>query len=67
MIQTQNNNCHSGRARSHQEKKGTADAEFNKEHAHCFFFYVKEVVHHEFVPTNTMVNSDFSCDVLRCL
>jgi hypothetical protein len=33
-------------------------AQFNKEHAHCFF-NMKGIVHHEFVPPNTMVNSDF--------
>jgi hypothetical protein len=31
------------------------------------FFNVKGIVHHEFVPPNTTVNSDFYCDVLRCL
>jgi hypothetical protein len=28
---------------------------------------VKGIVHHEFVPPNTTVNSDFYCDVLRHL
>jgi hypothetical protein len=31
------------------------------------FFKVKGTVHHEFVPPNTTVNSEFYCDVLRCL
>jgi histone-lysine N-methyltransferase SETMAR len=31
------------------------------------FFNVTGTVHHEFVPPNTMVNSDFYCDVLRSL
>jgi hypothetical protein len=31
------------------------------------FFDVKGIVHREFVPPNTMVNSDFYCDILRCL
>jgi histone-lysine N-methyltransferase SETMAR len=31
------------------------------------FFDVKGIVHHEFVPPNTTVNSDFYCDVLRRL
>jgi hypothetical protein len=31
------------------------------------FFYVKGIVHHEFVPPNTTVNSDSDCDVLRRL
>jgi hypothetical protein len=35
-IETSNDR-HSGRAHSHQEKKGAAGPEFNKEHAHCFF------------------------------
>jgi histone-lysine N-methyltransferase SETMAR len=32
-----------------------------------FFFDVKGTVHHEFVPPNTTVNSDFYCNVLRRL
>jgi transposase len=31
------------------------------------FFDVKGIVHHEFVPPNTTVNSDFYCDVLKRL
>jgi histone-lysine N-methyltransferase SETMAR len=31
------------------------------------FFKVKGIVHREFDPPNTMVNSDFYCDILRCL
>jgi hypothetical protein len=40
-----------------------AGQELNKEHAHCFFFDVKGIVHHESVPPNTTVNSDFYCTV----
>jgi hypothetical protein len=29
------------------------------------FFNLKEIVHREFFPPNTMVNSDFYCDILR--
>jgi hypothetical protein len=47
-------------------KKGAAGPEFNKECAYCFF-YVKGIIHHEFVPSNTTVNSDFYCDVLETL
>jgi hypothetical protein len=52
-----------------KSKKGAAGPKFNKEHAHCFFFFfdVKRIVHSEFVPPNTTVNSDFYCDVLRRL
>jgi hypothetical protein len=32
-----------------------------------FFLDVKGIVHREFVPPNTTVNSDFYCDILRCL
>jgi hypothetical protein len=46
------------------KKKGAAGLEFSKEHGHCFFD-VKGIVHCEFVPPNTTVNSDFYCDVLR--
>jgi histone-lysine N-methyltransferase SETMAR len=31
------------------------------------FFYVKGIVHCEFVPPNTTINSDFYCDVLKRL
>jgi hypothetical protein len=51
-----------------RSKKGAAGPEFNKEHAHCFFFLdMKGFVHREFVPPYTVVNSDIYCDVLRCL
>jgi hypothetical protein len=49
-----------------KSKKSAAGLEFNKEHALCFFD-VKGIVHGEFVPPNTMGNSEFYCDVLRCL
>jgi hypothetical protein len=41
-----------------KSKEFGAGPEFNKEQAH-FFFYVKGINHHEFVPPNSMVNSDF--------
>jgi hypothetical protein len=34
MIQKQSNNRYNGRAHNHQEQKGAADLEFNKEHSH---------------------------------
>jgi hypothetical protein len=49
-----------------KSKNGAADPEINKEHAHCFFD-VKGIVHRGSVSPNTMVNSDFYCDVLRHL
>jgi hypothetical protein len=49
-----------------KSNKVVAGPEFNREHAYCFF-YVKGIVHREFVPPNAMVNSDFYCDILRCL
>jgi hypothetical protein len=39
-------------------KKGVVGLEFNKEHANCFF-NVKGIVHHEFVPPNNTVSSNF--------
>jgi transposase len=67
IIQKQSNNRHSGRIHNHQEqKKARQGPEFNKEHAH-YFFHVKGIVRHEFVPPNTTVNSDFYCDVLTRL
>jgi hypothetical protein len=47
MIQKQSNNHYSGRA----------------QHVWSSTESVKGIVHHEFVPPNTMVNSDFYCDV----
>jgi hypothetical protein len=44
-----------------KSKKGVASPEFNKEHAHCFFFDMKGTVHREFVRPNTTFNSDFYC------
>jgi hypothetical protein len=49
------------------KKNGAAGMEYNIEHAHWFSFYMKGIFHCEFVPLNTMVNSDFYCDVLRHL
>jgi hypothetical protein len=48
-----------------KSKKGAAGPKFNKEHAH--FFDMKGIVHREFIPPNTVVNSDFYCDILRRL
>jgi histone-lysine N-methyltransferase SETMAR len=45
-----------------KSKIGASGLEFNKEHAH-YFFDMKWIFHHEFVPSNTTVNSDFYCDV----
>jgi hypothetical protein len=50
-----------------KSKKGSAISVFNREHPRCFFLNVKGIVHHEFVPPYTVVNSDIYCDVLRCL
>jgi hypothetical protein len=41
-----------------------------RSNAHCFFLFffdVKGIVHREFALPNTKLNSDFYCDVLRCL
>jgi hypothetical protein len=49
-----------------KSKKGVTDPEFNEGHAHCFCD-MTGIVHCEFVSPNTMVNSDFYCEVLRHL
>jgi hypothetical protein len=64
--ETKQQSLHGMSPQSPRAKKGVAGLQFNKEHAHRFF-YVKGTVHHKFVPPNTTVNSDFYCDVLRCL
>jgi hypothetical protein len=56
---------HDTETKHHQEQKCVAGPEFNKEN--CNFFYVKGIIHREFVPPNTTVNSDFYCDILRPL
>jgi histone-lysine N-methyltransferase SETMAR len=48
-----------------KSKNGAASPASNKEHVH--FFDVKGIVHSEFVPPNTTVNSDLYCDILRLL
>jgi hypothetical protein len=42
-----------------KSRRGVAGPEFNKE--------LKGIVHCEFVPPNTMLNSDFYCEVLKRL
>jgi hypothetical protein len=68
MIQKQSNSRHSGQSIITKINKGATGLKFNREHAHCFFFFPFEViVLREFVPSNTAVNSDFYCDILRCM
>jgi hypothetical protein len=67
MIQKQSNNHRSGRAHNHQEQKRHGKSGVQQRACSLFFFYVKDIIHCEFVPPNTMVNSDFYCDVLRRL
>jgi hypothetical protein len=62
MIQKQSNNRH----RITNSKKGMAGPKFNKELL-IVFFNMKGTVHCESVPPNITVNSDFYCDVMRCL
>jgi hypothetical protein len=38
----------------------------NQDHAHCFF-YIRGVVHHEFVPRGKTVNAAFYVEVLKRL
>jgi hypothetical protein len=65
MIQKQTTIVAVEERTSTKSKTGVAGPEFNKEHAHVF--YVKGVVHHEFVSPSTTVSSDFYCDILRRL
>jgi hypothetical protein len=64
MIQKQRNNCCNETAQNHQEQKRLAGPS-SKKGTLIVFFDMKGIVHGEFVPPNTMVNSDFYCDVLR--
>jgi hypothetical protein len=38
-----------------KSKRIAAGPQFNKEHAHCFFFDVEGIVHREFVHHNTVM------------
>jgi hypothetical protein len=67
MIQKQSNNHRSGRANNHQEQKKGQQVWSSTKSMLIVFFDVKQTVHRESVPRNTMVNSDFYCDVLRRL
>jgi hypothetical protein len=69
MIQKQSNNHRSGRAHNHQEQERRGRSGVQQQACSLFFFFfdVKGIVHCEFVPPNNTVNSDFYCDVLRCL
>jgi hypothetical protein len=45
-----------------KSKKCAAGQEFNKEHA---LFFMEGILHRELFPSNTVVNSNFYCVVLR--
>jgi hypothetical protein len=68
-IQKQITNRLSGRAHKHQEKKRSGRSGVQQTACSLFLFYAKGIVHREFVPSNTTVNSEFYsyCDVLRRL
>jgi hypothetical protein len=67
MIRKQSNSRRSGRSLNHQEQKRRGRSGVQQGACWLFFFYVNWIVHCEFVLPNTMVNSDFYCDVLRHL
>jgi hypothetical protein len=68
MIQKQSNNRRSGRAYNHQQQKRCSRSGVQQRACSLFFvFDAKGIVHREFVPPNTTVNSDFYRDVLRHL
>jgi hypothetical protein len=45
-------------------KKAVVGQDFNKGHAQCFLD-LNGIVHYEYVPPNTTVNSDFYCAIFR--
>jgi hypothetical protein len=67
MIQKQSNNPHSGIVQNHQQQKKVRQVWSSTNSMLIFFFQCKGDCSLEFVPHNTTVNSDFYCDVLRCL
>jgi hypothetical protein len=67
MIQKQSNNLRCGRTHNHQEQKKARQVQSSTKSMLIVTFDMKGIVHREFVPPNTMINSDFYCDILRCL
>jgi hypothetical protein len=63
MIQKQSNNHHSGRTHNHQDQKWRSKSGVQRRAYSSFFFNVKKIVHHEFVPPTLWS----SLDVLRPL
>jgi hypothetical protein len=66
IIQKQSNNRRIGRVHNHQWQNRRSRSRV-QQRACSLFFDINGIVHREFVPPNTTVNSDFHCDVLRCL
>jgi hypothetical protein len=52
---------------SWQTERDETGEEQSQEHAHNFFFDIKEIVHKEFVMADQTVYSAYYCDVLRRL
>ena len=50
---------------SHQ--KSAQESFKNQDHAHSFFFNIRGVVHHEYVPASETVNAKFYVEVLKRL
>jgi hypothetical protein len=67
MIQKQSNNHRCERAHNLQEQKRHGRSGVQQRVCSLFFFDMKGIVHREFILPNTMVNSDFYCEVLGCL
>jgi hypothetical protein len=49
------------------QQKNAQESFKNQDHAHCFFFNIRGVVHHEFVSQVQTVNAAFYVEVLKCL
>jgi hypothetical protein len=68
MIQKQSNNRLVEETTITMSKKGHGKSGVQQRACSLFLFFdVKGIVHCKFVPPNTKVNSDFYCDILRCL
>lgn len=65
MIEKQNSSCRSGSARSDQKK--VQQVRSSTESLVIVLFDIKGIDHRKFVPSSSTVNSDFYCNVLKCL
>jgi len=65
MIPRLNNSLLNGRAQDSQDRRRRGRAAARKRACSSFFFDIRGIVHHEFVPKGQTVNAEFYCNVLH--